>query len=148
MPFRYSVPVSSSEIRAFPIDQYLEQLHTEAMRAMKRAIAPYSHLKVGASLVTSDYVFYAGCNIENPSLMMSVCAERVAIIKALSEGAENIRAIMVVSSMDEYCYPCGSCRQLIYEYAPHAEILSAANGGIKKYRAEELLPYPFRHSGI
>ncbi len=126
------------------IDQYVEKLYNEAREAMKKAIAPYSQLRVGASLLTTEYSIYRGCNIENPSLMMSYCAEKVAMIKAISEGVRDIRAIMIVSSKDDYCYPCGSCRQLIYEFAPDAEIFLSCQKGIKKFHMEELLPYSFK----
>ncbi len=121
----------------------LELLIREAKKAMKRAIAPYSNFRVGVSVLTRNRI-YTGCNIENPSLMLSECAERVALLKALSEGERQIRSILIMSSDGDYCYPCGSCRQLIYEFAPDAEIYIASSKGIKKYNINELLPYGFR----
>lgn len=121
----------------------LELLIREAKKAMKRAIAPYSNFRVGVSVLTRNRI-YTGCNIENPSLMLSECAERVALLKALSEGERQIRSILIMSSDGDYCYPCGSCRQLIYEFAPDADIYIASSKGIKKYNINELLPYGFR----
>jgi len=124
--------------------EYIERLYSEAVSAMKNAIAPYSGFRVGAALLTSGHRVYTGCNIENPSLMLSECAERVAVLKAVSDGVKGIRAIMIVSSSGGYCYPCGSCRQLIYEFAEDAEIFIAGEKGIKKYSIEELLPHAFK----
>jgi cytidine deaminase len=124
----------------------LELLIREAKKAMKRAIVPYSNFRVGVSVLARDRI-YTGCNIENPSLMLSECAERVALLKALSEGEKQIKSILIISSDGDYCYPCGSCRQLIYEFAPHADIYIASKKGIKKYNINELLPYGFRREG-
>ncbi|NOZ25255.1 MAG: cytidine deaminase [Nitrospirae bacterium] len=125
-------------------NDYIERLYGEAVKAMRNAVAPLSGFRVGAAVLTSSGEVYTGCNIENPSLMLSACAERVAILKAVSEGTRDIRAVMVVSDGGDYCYPCGSCRQLIYEFATGAEIFIAGGGGIKKYSIEELLPYAFK----
>ncbi|NOY63886.1 MAG: cytidine deaminase [Nitrospirae bacterium] len=124
----------------------LELLIREAKKAMKRAIAPYSNFRVGVSVLARNRI-YTGCNIENPSLMLSECAERVALLKALSEGEKQIKSILIISSDGDYCYPCGSCRQLIYEFAPDADIYIASSKGIKKYNINELLPYGFRREG-
>lgn len=121
----------------------IEQLLSASSEALKRAIAPYSGFRVGVALLTDDGTVYSGCNIENPSLMMSICAEKVAIVKALSEGKKNIKAIMIQSSDGLYCPPCGSCRQLIHEFAPDAEVYLASKRGIKKYTIKELLPNGF-----
>ncbi len=99
------------------INEYVERLYREAVKAMKNAIVPYSGFRVGAALLTTEHKVYTGCNIENPSLMLSECAEKVAILKAVSDGVKDVRAIMIVSGMEGYCYPCGSCRQIIYEFA-------------------------------
>ncbi len=125
-------------------NEYIEHLYGEAVRAMGNAVAQMSSFKVGAAVLTLGRKVYTGCNIENPSLMMSSCAERIAILKAVSEGAGEITAIMVVSDTGDYCYPCGSCRQLIYEFAPDAEIFIAGAKGIKKYSIAELLPHAFK----
>ena len=127
-----------------------ESLVKEAEKAMRRAIAPYSKFKVGAALATEKGKLYKGCNIENPSFMLSVCAEKVALLKALSEGERSFKAIAIVSNSAGYCYPCGSCRQMLWEFAKDVEIyLSSSKHGlrnienIKKYSLNEFLPYPF-----
>ncbi len=127
-------------------DSLVELLYNEAQKALENAIAPYSGFKVGVALQAEGEI-YRGCNVENPSLMMSECAERVAILKALSEGKRSIKAIMIIASDGKYCYPCGGCRQLILEFAPEADIYIASDNGIKKYKIEELLPYSFRSPG-
>ncbi len=126
------------------INDYVERLYREAVKAMKNAIVPYSGFRVGAALLTTEHKVYTGCNIENPSLMLSECAERVAILKAVSDGVKDVRAIMIVSGMEGYCHPCGSCRQIIYEFARDAEIFIAGKKGIRKYSIEELLPHAFK----
>jgi len=118
-------------------------LISSAEEAMANAMAPYSKFKVGAALLSGDGTIYTGCNIENPSLMLSTCAERIAILKALSEGASTFKAIAIVSNDGGYCFPCGSCRQLIHEFAPEAEVYLKSDEGIKKYTILELLPHPF-----
>ena len=123
---------------------YMERLYREAAKAMKNAIVPYSGFRVGVALLTTEHGIYTGCNIENPSLMLSECAEKVAVLKAVSDGAKDVRAIMIVSDMEGYCYPCGSCRQMIYEFATDAEIFIAGKKGIKKYSIGELLPHAFK----
>lgn len=118
-------------------------LISSAKEAIKRAVAPYSGFRVGAALLTGDEKIFTGCNIENPSLMLSVCAERVALLKALSEGAADFKAIAIASDTDQYCYPCGACRQLLIEFAPGIDVYLSSEKGVSKYRIEELLPHLF-----
>lgn len=126
----------------------IHSLAASAEEAMQRAVAPYSGFKVGAALLSEDGTTFTGCNIENPSLMLSVCAERVALLKALSEGQRSFNALAIVSSDGRYCYPCGSCRQLLKEFAPGLAIYLKSVGGIRKLSLEELLPYPFEKEGM
>jgi cytidine deaminase len=121
----------------------LRRLLKEAERSMRIAIAPYSGFKVGVALATKRGKIYTGCNIENPSLMLSICAEKVALMKALSEGEKSFQAIAIVTSDREYCYPCGSCRQILWEFAKDIDIFLYSKKGIKKYSLSELLPYAF-----
>lgn len=100
----------------------VDQLVKEAIKSMKIAIAPYSGFKVGAALAAGQGKIYRGCNIENPSLMLSICAEKVALMKALSEGEKSFRAMAIVTGDGEYCFPCGSCRQLLLEFAQDMDI--------------------------
>lgn len=121
----------------------IERLIKEAKIARGRAIAPYSGFKVGAALLTGKNKIYHGCNIENPSLMLSFCAERAALINALIEGEKAFKAMAIVSGGKGYCFPCGSCRQMISEFAPDVEIYLGSEKGIKKFLLSELLPHRF-----
>lgn len=122
----------------------VDRLIKEAGNAGRKAITPYSGFGVGAALMTDEGKIYRGYNIENPSLMLSFCAERVALIKALTEGEKAFKAMAIVSSYGKYCFPCGACRQMLAEFAPDIEIYLVSNKGIKKFSVPELLPYPFK----
>lgn len=122
----------------------VDKLIKEAENTTANAIAPYSNFIVGAALLTGSGKIYCGCNIENPSLMMSFCAERTALLKALTEGERAFKAITIVSNDRRYCFPCGSCRQMLAEFAPDMDIYLSSGDGIKKFSISELLPYPFR----
>ncbi|HBG92468.1 MAG: cytidine deaminase [Nitrospirae bacterium RIFOXYB2_FULL_43_5] len=122
----------------------IERLVSEAKAARKKAFAPYSKFTVGAALITNGGKIYHGCNIENPSLMLSFCAERAALINALVEGEKQFKALAIVSASKDYCFPCGACRQMLAEFAPDIEIYLASERGIKKFSISELLPHQFR----
>jgi len=123
--------------------ELIEKLIREAEKSMKNSLAPYSKFKVGAALLTKKGNIYTGCNIENPSLMLSVCAEKTAMLKALSEGERSFKAVAVVSSAGKYCYPCGSCRQVLLEFAGDIDVYTANANEIKRYSLKELLPFAF-----
>lgn len=122
----------------------VQSLFASAVKAMQNAIAPCSAFRVGAAILSGDGKIYTGCNIENPSLMLTTCAERVALLKALSEGCTSFKAIAVLCESGQYCFPCGSCRQMLSEFAPGIEIFLKSAGGVKKSTIEELLPHPFK----
>ena len=122
----------------------VDRLIKEAEEAKKHAIAPYSGFTVGAALVTDGGRIYRGCNIENPSLMLSFCAERIALLKALTEGEKSFRAMAIVSGDGRYCFPCGACRQMLAEFAPDIEIYLVSSAGTKKYSVQEILPHFFK----
>ncbi len=122
------------------------ELINMARKASENAISPFSGFRVGSAVLSDSLKIYTGFNIENPSLMMSICAEKVAMINAISSGERSIKAIAVFSPERDYCFPCGSCRQFIYELAPEAQIYLAGRGGIKKYTIKELLPHAFSTS--
>lgn len=122
----------------------INRLIKEAKDAKKKAVAPYSGFMVGAALVTDKGSIYHGCNIENPSLMLSFCAERGALINALSEGENVFKAMAIVSDDKGYCFPCGACRQMLAEFAPDIEIYLVSDKGIKKFSVSELLPHQFK----
>lgn len=115
-----------------------------ARAARDRAIAPYSNFHVGAALLLSDGTIVAGCNIENATYGLTMCAERVALYKALSEGHRAFAAIAIVASAPRVTPPCGACRQLLWEYGGDLPIILAADvGAISRTSLAALLPEPF-----
>ena len=117
----------------------------EAARlARERAFAPYSGFRVGAALETADGRIVAGCNVESASYGLTLCAERVALVKAVSDGITGFKRVAVVTDVDDLTPPCGACRQLLWEFAPEAEVVLAnLCGKIAVYRVAELLPRGF-----
>ncbi|HFE64373.1 cytidine deaminase [candidate division KSB1 bacterium 4484_188] len=109
-----------------------------------KALAKYSHFNVGAGLETTDGKLYLGHNIESSSYGLTICAERVALFKALSEGERDFRRIYILANNEEFCPPCGACRQLLIDYAPNIEVILLTDSGAEKsYRISELLPEAF-----
>jgi len=125
-----------------------DQLIDLAKRAREMAHAPYSKFRVGAALIASDGRVFSGCNVENSTYSLSVCAERVAALKAVSEGAIQIARIAVVADSERLTPPCGSCRQMLGEFArSDAEVVLAnLKGGIHKATLAELFPLSFDSS--
>ena len=119
-------------------------LVTAAAEARTRAQAHYSHFLVGAALETSDGVVIGGCNIENATYGLTLCAERVALVKALSDGHSIFTRIAVVADTETPTPPCGPCRQLLWEYCGDIDIiLGNLNGPTGRFRLSALLPMPF-----
>ena len=117
-----------------------------AQGAARNAIVPFSQFHVGAAVLCCDGSVFLGCNIENISLSMSVCAEQVALLNALSSGQREFARIAVWGDSDTYTAPCGKCRQLLFEFAPGIEVIMADRGGqYLKRPIAELLPMPFKH---
>ena len=115
-----------------------------AQAVSELAYAPYSNFKVGAALLGKSGKIYQGCNIENMSYGLTVCAERVAVAKAISEGERDFEKIAIVADTDKPCPPCGMCRQFLYEFSPDMEIIMAnLEGEIFKVALRELLPNAF-----
>lgn len=126
--------------------QKLPNLIHTARRARLHARAEYSGFKVGAALETRNGKVYTGCNVENSTYGLSVCAERVALWKALSEGETVFRRLIVVANSNSLTPPCGACRQIIWEYCGNIPIVLSNLGGKKtSYRMSDLLPLPFDH---
>lgn len=120
-----------------------KELIRKAIEAQQKAYVPYSKFKVGAALATEEGDVYTGCNIEIASYSPTICAERTAIFKAISEGAKKIKTIAVVGDSD-FTYPCGVCRQVIREFGKDATIIVAnSEEDYKEYKLEDLLPYSF-----
>jgi cytidine deaminase len=115
-----------------------------ARQAREHAVADYSHFKVGAALETADGVIVTGCNVENATYGLTVCAERVAMFKALSEGHRRFRAVAVVADTNAPTPPCGPCRQILWEFCGDIWVhMEDLHGHSLTRRMAELLPLPF-----
>lgn len=115
-----------------------------AFTMLERSYSPYSHFPVGAALEGADSKIYTGCNVENAAYGSCICAERTALVKAVSEGCQSFRRLAVVGNGEDYCWPCGSCRQMLYEFAPELEILVArGDHDFIKTTLRELMPHGF-----
>jgi cytidine deaminase len=126
------------------MDASTRTLIAEARKARRRAVAPYSHFKVGAALETADGTIVTGCNIENATYGLTLCAERVAMFKAVSDGHRAFRRIAVVADTDAPTPPCGPCRQILWEFGGDLEIVLAnLRRETGRYRLADLLPLPF-----
>ncbi len=120
-----------------------KELIKSAMEARNFSYSPYSNFKVGAALITNEGEIYTGCNIESASYSPTICAERVAVSKAVSDGNKNIEAIAIVGSSD-YTYPCGVCRQFLVEFGKDIKIIVAnSEDDYKVYTLSELFPHSF-----
>ena len=122
------------------------RLLEKAGKALVRGIAPSSNFRVGAALLSRDSKIFTGCNIESP-VYLGICAERVALFKALSEGAREFVLMAVACEGTLPLLPCGTCRQLLWEFAPKLKIVVKERGKIKTYRLQDLLPIPFERNG-
>jgi cytidine deaminase len=118
-----------------------DDLIVQAQAARLRAYAPYSNFPVGAALLTRDGRVFTGCNVENASYGLTVCAERIAVFKAVSEGYRNFAAIAVVS--DTGATPCGACRQVLVEFGVNQVIVAHADGNHVVFTLDELVPHAF-----
>ena len=119
-------------------------LVSRARAAKKFSHSPYSRFRVGAAVLTSSGKVYTGCNIENSSYGLTVCAERTALFKAVSEGETSFTAIAITSDEKTATPPCGACRQVIMDLAGDIDvIMSTKSGKCTTLKATELLPYPF-----
>src|SRR6266852_9456807 len=123
-----------------------EEMLSTARAAFKNAHAPYSNFRVGSSILTESGTLYHGCNVENASYGLTICAERNAIFAAVAaEGSGmRIKAVAVATERDGPCAPCGACRQVIYEFGPDALILFRGQTGTEKMAITTLLPEGFR----
>ena len=121
-----------------------QELFRAALAARQNAYAPYSHFAVGAAVRTIDGKIFAGCNVENASYGMSICAERNAIFAAVCQGYNQLTALCVIADTEEPVAPCGACRQVIAEFKIPVIWLTNCAGKSKKMTDEELLPYAFQ----
>jgi cytidine deaminase len=121
-----------------------EELIKAAKHARRAAYAPYSHFKVGAALLSRDGRVFTGCNVENASYGLTICAERAAICKAVSEGTRRFAKIAVVTGADEVTSPCGACRQVLWEFSHDLVVIMVnVKGKRQTCSISELLPAPF-----
>jgi cytidine deaminase len=125
----------------------MPDLVSEARLARDNAVAPFSKFKVGAALRTSEGKVYRGCNVENCTYGLTVCAERVALLSALAAGERKFTAIAVVTQSREPATPCGPCRQLMWEYCGDIDVtLANLDGRRVEYKLSTLFPHPFSFS--
>ena len=121
-----------------------EELKAAAVAMLDRAYCPYSHFAVGAALECADGTVFTGCNIENAAFSPTICAERTAVAKAVSEGHTDFVRIAIAGRSADFCVPCGVCRQVLREFAPGIEVICLNGKGEEKvFTLSELLPYSF-----
>jgi cytidine deaminase len=121
-----------------------DPLVAAALAAREHAFAPFSKFKVGAAVEDADGRIHTGCNVENATYGLTVCAERVAIFKAISEGVRKFRRVAVAADTDDLTPPCGACRQILWEFCGDVEVAMAnPRGKVERYRLKELFPRPF-----
>jgi cytidine deaminase len=126
-----------------PLDEATEALVARAREASAAAYAPYSRFKVGAAVRAADGSIFTGCNVENASYGLTVCAERVAIWKAVSEGHTQLVALAVYTPTTTLTPPCGACRQVAFEFGPAMTVVSACDGATGRHSLADLLPGAF-----
>jgi cytidine deaminase len=123
----------------------VEKLLEAAQKVKENAYAPYSHFHVGAALITDTGKIYSGCNVENTSYGLTICAERNAIFRMIAEGERRIAEILVIGDTEEFLPPCGACRQVMTEFSTNDTIVYLCNkhGQWEKTTMAELMPYTF-----
>ncbi|HWB98084.1 MAG TPA: cytidine deaminase [Bryobacteraceae bacterium] len=122
----------------------MEALLEAALRARENAHAPFSKFRVGAAVEDEAGRIYTGCNIENATYGLTLCAERVAVFKAVSEGARRFRRVAVAADTDHPTPPCGACRQILWEFCGDVEVvLVNPQGRTESFHLKELFPRPF-----
>ena len=126
-----------------------EELCAKAVAMLDMAYVPYSHFPVGAALECDDGTVYTGCNIESAAFGATLCAERSAIANAFSHGCHSFVRGAVIADSDDYCTPCGICRQLLYEFSDGLVMLCCkGDGSYLALTAEELLPHGFKSENM
>lgn len=126
-----------------------QELMDMAKKAAEYAYVPYSKFPVGAALECSDGTIFTGCNVENAAYGATICAERTAMVKAVSEGHRDFDTIVIAGRSEDYCVPCGTCRQVMMEFAPDLTVICLnGKGESKRFSLKELLPYGFDQSWL
>lgn len=141
---RYTPEECASRNELWPISSVSpEQLIQLAAKAAERAYAPYSHFQVGAALVTEKGLIFSGCNVENSSFGMTLCAERGAVASWRVSGGDLLQAVAVVGRRGSPCVPCGACRQVLAEFNPSLRVVLEDGASPRIFFLEELLPFCF-----
>ena len=139
-------PCSQLNIIKGEIDMTDRELLSKAKAASMNAYVPYSRFAVGAALECTDGTVFTGCNVENAALGSTICAERTACCKAVSEGHREFRRIAIYADSENWCTPCGACRQFLAEFSPEMEVLCAKAGDrYVSYKLSDLLPHTFNY---
>ena len=127
-----------------------KQLVEQAFAMLERSYVPYSNFPVGAAILCADGTVFTGCNVENAAYGSTICAERTALLKAVSEGhRDDWQAIAIAGRGVDYCWPCGACRQMLYEFAPELRVLVArGDGDFVTTTLAELMPHGFGPSDL
>lgn len=126
------------------MEKEIQELVHMAKLAADKAYAPYSKFKVGAALLASSGKMYSGCNVENASYGLSICAEQVAVVKAVSSGEIKFKILVIFTDTEELTPPCGACRQVVAEFNPRTEIILVnKRGEMKALNMDKLLAEPF-----
>ena len=121
----------------------IETLVEAAREARERAYAPYSGFRVGAAILTDSGEIFSGCNVENGSYGLTICAERSAVAAAVTAGHRRFERLVVVADRDEAVSPCGACRQVLAEFGPDLEVVGVGEGETVTWTVGSLLPSPF-----
>lgn len=124
-----------------------KELMNKAKEASKSSYSPFSRFAVGAAVFASSGKIYKGCNVENSSFGLTICAERCAIFKAVSEGERELLAVAIYSPNTDSCYPCGACRQVMYEFQPddyELDVITENTGELEIKKLSYFLPNGFR----
>ena len=126
-----------------------KELVAVARLAAEKAYVPYSNFPVGAALECPDGTVFTGCNVENAAYGSTICAERTAVCKAVSEGYRVFTKIAIWGKGDDYCFPCGACRQFMSEFSYNMDVISArGDGEFAKYKLSELMPFAFNTENL
>ncbi|MEM0047055.1 MAG: cytidine deaminase [Fervidicoccaceae archaeon] len=125
-------------------DEEIQKMLSMAKKIIENSYSPYSKFRVAAVVLTESGKMYGGVNVENVSYGLTMCAERVAVFKAVSEGERKIRAVLVYAEGKELPYPCGACRQVIAEFGIESEIIVVNSAGrLERFKLQDLLPRAF-----
>ena len=126
----------------------INRLIEKAKQARSFSQAKYSKFEVGAAIIATNGTIFTGCNVESTSYGLTICAERVALTKALSEGVIKFEAIAIVGPDEDYCPPCGACRQLLFDYAPEIKVILPGEKREEIVTIRELLPMAFEEKRL